>query len=409
MDNKDRLIKWIWLSLACGPGSLVPEMLYSAFGDIDAIYEASEEEYAEISEDIKCLTQLCSKSTERATYILKWCEIKKVTILTPDDPAYPVRLYETHGFPCVLYAFGNVPKIDKSLVFACVGTREMTEYGETNAYSITRDLAKEGAIIVSGLALGIDSICHRAALDVGGFTIAVLGCGIDTVYPPQNRALMTEIARKGLILTEFPIETQPSKFNFPIRNRIISGISNATIVFEAAEKSGSLITVNYSVKQGRPVYALPGNAGNLSSLGTNGLLTKGVAKPFVNAGDIMINFKDQKKKAAAEKKQDHEATIVLKRSAGSQTVSKQRNDAVKDAGAAEDNPVRKTGNNPPITKLSTLEEQVYNTLSLTAPLSCEQIRIRAGLPISKVMAAISILEIKNLILRMPGGNYVRIK
>lgn len=434
MNNIDNLHRWVWLSLACGAGSPVPELLISVFGDIDSIYEADEEEYSEFDLKLPCLKALCDKSLDEAIRIVKWCEIKKVGILTPDDERYPSRLYGTHAFPAVLYYFGRVPEIDKRLTIAGVGTRQMTQYGSNNAYAICRDLAKEGAIIVSGLALGIDAVCHRAALDVGGMTVAVLGCGLDRAYPPQNRELMVEIARKGSIITEFAPGTEPLKKNFPMRNRIISGLSHATIVFEADENSGSLITARRAMKQGRPVYALPGNNGSLSSLGTNELLTNG-AFAVTKAGDILDNYKGYilnspgkvltkaPKLAASPSKKIVDGIEVVpenykKQKEVHQTEHAKKEITVHSAQPAEQKPVREPLMSKPvkntkekaeqlISALNLTERTLYEALSRTAPLTPDELT-GTGYPINKINAALTMLEVKGLILALPGGGYVKV-
>ncbi len=432
MNDISNLHRWVWLSLACGAGSTVPELLISVFGDIDSIYEATEDDYAELKLKLPCLTALCDKSLDEAMRIVKWCEMKKVGILTPDDGRYPSRLYSTHAFPAVLYYFGRIPEIDKRLTIAGVGTRQMTEYGSNNAYTICRDLAKEGAIIVSGLALGIDAVCHRAALDVGGMTVAVLGCGLDCAYPPQNRDLMVEIARKGTIFTEYPPGTEPFKKNFPMRNRIISGLSHATVVFEADENSGSLITARRAMKQGRPVYALPGNTGTLSSLGTNELLTNG-AFAVTKAGDILDNYKEYihnvpgKTLPKAPKLSPSPAKKIVD---GFETVPsgyKKPQSAPKSEQISVSVPVQPTAEQPPvkepllskpvkntkekaaqlISALNLTERTLYDALSRTEPLTSDELT-STGYPINKINAALTMLEIKGLILSMPGGGYVKV-
>lgn len=432
MNDISNLHRWVWLSLACGAGSTVPELLISVFGDIDSIYEAGEEEYAELELKLPCLTALCNKSLDQAVRIVKWCEQKRVGILTPDDPRYPSRLYGTHSFPAVLYYFGRIPEIDKRLTIAGVGTRRMTEYGSSNAYTICRDLAKEGAIIVSGLALGIDAVCHRAALDVGGMTVAVLGCGLDYAYPPQNRDLMVEIARKGTIFTEYAPGTEPLKMNFPMRNRIISGLSNATVVFEADENSGSLITARRAMKQGRPVYALPGNTGTLSSLGTNELLTNG-AFAVTKAGDILENFKEYilnipgKTVAKAPKlpkspvktivngfeavpdgyKKQKETELILNNKATSaSTPSQQIEKPEKEPLLSKPVINTKEKQEQLIAALNLTEKTIYGALSRTEPKTNDELT-STGYPINKINAALTMLEVKGLILSLPGG-YVKV-
>lgn len=437
MNDISTLHRWVWLSLACGAGSTVPELLISVFGDIDSIYEAQEEEYADLELKLPCMTALCDKSLDQAMRIVKWCEQKKVGILTPDDPRYPSRLYGTHAFPAVLYYFGRIPEIDKRLTIAGVGTRRMTEYGSNNAYTICRDLAKEGAIIVSGLALGIDAVCHRAALDVGGMTVAVLGCGLDYAYPPQNRDLMVEIARKGVIFTEYAPGTEPLKKNFPMRNRIISGLSNATVVFEADENSGSLITARRAMKQGRPVYALPGNTGTLSSLGTNELLTNG-AFAVTKAGDILENFKEYilnipgKTVAKAPKLPKAPAKTIVN---GFETVPNgykkpkitevDKPKKVESTVAVNTLPTKdqtvKPEREPLLSKpvintkekqeqliaaLNLTERTIYTALSRTEPKTNDELT-STGYPINKINAALTMLEVKGLILSLAGG-YVKV-
>lgn len=432
MDDIELLSKWVWLSIACGAGSKIPELLLAAFGGVEDIYEAGEDDFAELDMDLPCLDALCDKSLDRALYIIKWCEAKKVGILTPDDPRYPARLYEISAYPIVLYYFGRIPAIDKRLTIACVGTRRMTDYGANNAYAISRDLAKHGGIIVSGLALGIDSVCHRAALDVEGDTIAILGCGLDRAYPPQNRNLMVEIARHGTIFTEFAPFTKPMKPNFPMRNRIISGLSNATVVFEADEKSGSLITARHAKKQGRPVYALPGANGNLTAIGTNELLTSG-ARAVTCAGDILDDFKQlvfDDVRSVRTKFPDLKPSPVKRIVPGlGEMVPKglspenspfaEQNKAARDADIqASKNPpeqkpaapkrISKEKADKLISELSLLEETVYNALSRTEPRTCDQLT-GTGYPVNKILAALTMLEVKKLILSMPGGGFVRLQ
>ena len=426
MDDIQKLTKWVWLATACGAGSSLPDTLVSAFGDVESIYEATEEDFLDLDVKIPCLGALCDKSTERAARIVKWCEMKKVGILTIDDPRYPRKLYETQSYPAVLYYYGRIPEIDNRLAVACVGTRNITEYGRRNAYAITRDLAKEGAVIVSGLALGIDAICHRAALDVDGDTIAVLGCGLDRAYPPQNRDLMVEIARKGVIFTEYVPFTEPTKTNFPLRNRIISGLSDATVVFEADEHSGSLITARHAKRQGRPIYALPGNNGMLSSLGTNELLTNG-ARAVTKAGDILEDFKEYKnnsskssRNARAKVNAEQSRNTIRNAEMVAAGLFAKKPDILADVAAPTPAPEAVPEEPPkpsePLSKekadklkseLSLLESTVYNALSKTKPKTSDELT-ETGYPINKILAALTMLEIKKLILSMPGGGYVRV-
>ena len=165
----------------------------------------------------------------------------------------------------------------------------MTEYGKRSAYTITYDLAKCGAVIISGMALGIDGICHRAAIDAGGQTVAVLGCGIDRIYPAEHESLYNEITENGAVITEFKPGTPPAGYNFPLRNRILSGLSQGTFVIEADKRSGAMITARSAIFQCLYIFALPGKVGEMNSSGTNSLIQKG-AKMVTTALDILDEY-----------------------------------------------------------------------------------------------------------------------
>ncbi|HET6314772.1 MAG TPA: DNA-processing protein DprA [Chloroflexia bacterium] len=207
--------------------------------------------------------------------------------LSWEDDEYPQRLKETGSMPPVLYMLGEVTPQDAWAV-GIVGTRRATHYGKEATERITAGLVEAGVSVVSGLARGIDTVAHRAALEAGGRTLAVLGSGLDVVYPPENRNLARQITEEGLgaVLTEYPLGTQPDAVNFPPRNRIISGLSLGVLVVEAAEKSGALITVEFALEQGRDVFAVPGPLTSRLSEGTNSLIKKG-AKCVTQAADIL--------------------------------------------------------------------------------------------------------------------------
>lgn len=282
------LTKVLWLSLCCPAGSAEACRLIEAFGeDVDALYRASEEDYLALPGMKKELAdRLSDKNLDEAKRIEAFCDQYSIGLLPFYDPLYPKRLRRLPDYPPLLYLRGKLPKIDSEVAIATVGTRKMTEYGMENGYTISRDLARAGAIVVSGMASGIDTACHRGALDALGHTIAVLGCGINVVYPKQNAELMEEIAENGTLLTEYPPDTEPSGFHFPKRNRIISGLSLGTLVVEADEKSGAMITVRHAQKQGRDIFALPGKVGEMNSAGTNRLIKEG-ATVVTSALDIL--------------------------------------------------------------------------------------------------------------------------
>ncbi len=286
----NHLVYWIWLSLRCGAGSELGSYLLAHFGTPKAVFEASEKElYAVEGIDRNIAETLLDRDLAYVQKILTYCERNNVGIMTLESELYPERLRAIYAKPLVLYYRGRVPDLDDNLLIACVGTRKCSETGEENAYRLGCDLAEAGAIVVSGMAKGIDSAAQKGALDMGGHTIAVLGCGIDRCYPSENEALMARIAEKGTVITEFAPGTAPNGKNFPIRNRIISGLSRATVVVEADERSGALITAKNAERQGRDVFAYPGGAMDLLSEGTNMLIKNG-ATLVTSALDILVEY-----------------------------------------------------------------------------------------------------------------------
>ena len=208
---------------------------------------------------------------------------KYVTML---DEAYPQNLLYIEDKPAVLYYKGEFDEEADKNSIAFVGSRKCTDYGRWACKNLAESIAMAGITTVSGLAYGIDATCHKATLDVGKRTIGVIGCGIDKIYPKQNRDLYRRIEENGLILSEFPLGTEPIAFNFPRRNRIISGISLGTVVIEAKEKSGTMITVRCALEQGKEVFAVPGNINSIYSKGTNKMIQEG-AKLVLSPEDII--------------------------------------------------------------------------------------------------------------------------
>lgn len=282
---------WLWLSLRISPGSAASDLVLSHF-DYDAkeVFKAKPEALHAIA-DLKpeLADLLADKDLDETRDIYQWCIANNVGLLPYDSPLYPERLRRIPRAPLLLYYKGKLPNFDQNVCIATVGTRRMTEYGKRQGYVISRDLAIGGAIVVSGMALGIDTVCHRGSLDAGGHTVAVLGCGIDRVYPRENTELMEEIILNGTIFTEFKPGTAPIGSNFPIRNRIISGLSQGTLVIEADEKSGAMITARDALRQGRDIFALPGKVGEQNSYGTNSLIRDG-AKMVTTAVDILEEY-----------------------------------------------------------------------------------------------------------------------
>ncbi len=282
---------WLWLSLKFKPGSATCDNLLHYFGnDPKAIYEADTQAIDAFRPNDKQLVAVLSdKSLAEANRILDFCERENIGLLTPDSKHYPSSLMRITGRPPVIYYKGRLPDFSAHPTIGVVGTRDVTPYGSSAAYTISHDLASAGAIVVSGLALGTDTAAHRGALDACGHTVAFLGCGIDVVYPRVNEKLMREMMSRGTVMTDYPPGSRPEGWHFPIRNRLISGISHGVLVIEAPDQSGALITASHALKQGKLLYAVPGKVGELASVGTNKLIRNG-AKMVTNASDILSDF-----------------------------------------------------------------------------------------------------------------------
>ena len=213
--------------------------------------------------------------------------VNKIKTITVGDEAYPENLMHIYGKPQTLYVLGNEKLLDAQSI-AIIGCRKASSYGLKSAYKFGYELAKKGICVVSGFARGIDSYAHKGALAAKGATIAVLGCGLDVVYPPENVDLYKQIVmNNGAIITEYPLGSRPEKHHFPARNRIISGLSDGVLVVEAKERSGTLITVEYALEQGKNVYAIPGNITSENSYGTNELIKEG-AIPITKIEDFEL-------------------------------------------------------------------------------------------------------------------------
>ncbi len=217
--------------------------------------------------------------------VMEKLEKRAIAVRTWDDPNYPRLLRDVANPPPVIYMQGQL-RNDVEWAVAVVGTRRASSYGKEAARRLSADLARNQITVVSGLAKGIDTVAHSATLEAGGYTIAVLGCGLDYVYPPENRALSARIVEQGALVSEYPLGTPPESGNFPPRNRIISGLSLGTVVVEAGKRSGALITASFALEQGREVFAVPGNIYNRGSKGTNRLIFEG-AHPVADVRDIL--------------------------------------------------------------------------------------------------------------------------
>lgn len=285
-----------------------------------------------------------------------------VNFICHDDPGYPENLLQVFDPPPVVFIKGSLVSPDK-LSVAVVGSRKPSPYGLLVAEKLAKDLAALGITVVSGMARGIDTAGHKGALAGSGRTVAVLGCGPDVVYPRENVKLMDKIVDNGAVISEYPLGTPPEPWHFPARNRIISGLSLGTVVVEAAEKSGALITADFALEQGRDVMAVPGNVVSPLSRGPHKLIRQG-ARLVEGAGDIIDEM-------------GLERLFPIPEESAGRTA-----------------------------KMSVEEESVYRLLSLE-PVTLDELIDRTGFPPQKVMAALMYLEIKGLTRQMPGKLYVR--
>lgn len=439
------LLKWIWLSLICNPGTKSADRLFTYLGhDVDRIYSATPEEYKQIPHlSAQKIAELSNKDLSRAKEILAYCSNYQIGILTQDHEEYPSRLRMIPYPPLLLYVRGKFPDMEHSFCVAMVGTRTMTEYGQHNTYLMAHGLSKGGAIIVSGIAKGVDGIAHRGCLDAGGTTVAVLGCGVDRCYPPEHTQLMADILRQGAVISEYPPFTPPYGKNFPIRNRIISGLCQATLVTEANGISGALITARDALMQGRDLYALPGKVGEQNSVGVNQLLKHG-ALPATDALDILKeyqkfypekinlaavplagirskNIKSPIKRlepmrqgtayAGYDQYNSRTEGVTIPKSSSKPAVPRQKPDVdwKKDAAL----PIQEVKKAPAIPAeqiqlppLTPKEKEVYDRISGETGISADELTT-GSLSVRDVLSAVTTLEIKGLIQALPGGVYIR--
>ena len=296
-DNKRY---WVWLNSVPGIGAVKSKKLLEYFEDPHNVWDAKENELRTLdfltkTDIINLIDKEYRENVERHLYNIYKNNIEIISI---KDEVYPYYLKNIYDPPVILFAKGSINKEEKYL--AIVGSRKATSYGLKMAQTISSELAKYGITVVSGMARGIDTLAHRGALNANGRTVAVLGCGVDIVYPIENSKLKEAIIENGACMSEYLPGTPPNANNFPARNRIISGMALGVVVIEAGERSGSLITANFALDQGREVFALPGNVNSINSAGTNKLIKEG-AKMVTGIDDILeeinMSFNEEKVKS----------------------------------------------------------------------------------------------------------------
>ncbi|NCB29165.1 MAG: DNA-protecting protein DprA [Clostridia bacterium] len=282
---------WLWLA---SRGTVSPRLaaeLLSSFGTVERIYAADRHTLTQTEGLTKAqVDALCNKDTRAADRIAADCDRLGVTILAQTDAGYPDRLRQIADPPVVLYVRGALPDLDRVACVSVVGKRKASAYGLVAARKLSAALSRAGFVIVSGMAAGVDGAANRAAIEAGGTTVAVLGCGIDVCYPPEHRRLMEDIALSGALVSEYPPGTPPERHHFPARNRIISGMTPGTLVIEAGRGAGSLITADCALEQGRDVFAVPGLIDMPSFEGSNDLIASGAARLVQDARPIIREY-----------------------------------------------------------------------------------------------------------------------
>ena len=382
-SGRETQLYWLGLHLIPGLGARNALKLVRSFGDPQAVFHASLSELKSCGLRAAIAEAVHSGITfeDAATELEKVCQAG-IEIVSYQDPRYPRCLKEIFDPPILLYARGRAELLSGHNL-AVVGSRRPSPYGMSVAQKLGRELVQTGLVVVSGMARGVDSLAHRGALDAGGSTIAVLGCGVDVVYPRENEKLAQRIVKGGLIVSEFRLGSTAFPQNFPIRNRIISGISLGVIVVEGAQYSGSLITARLALDQGREVFAVPGNIVSKQSWGPNLLIKQG-AKLVQEPTDVLEDLPlDVRRELAQAAKPDPAE-------AGDETSSPAQASIWQDS-------------------LSRLAKQLFSLLRVDSSMHIDEvIRHYEDHSASEILSALSELELFGLAKQLPGKHFVRV-
>ena len=363
MVNADELKYWVAFSGIPGVGRVRVAQLREHFGSLQDAWKAPEGKLKQAGLDSRSVDALVTLRPRISVDAeMEKLERHRVNALICEDPRYPSRLKEIYDYPAVLYVKGSLPAEDESCL-AIVGTRRPTVYGRQVTEEVVTDMARSSIPIISGLARGIDSVAHRSALDAGGKTVAVFGSGLDIVYPAENARLAQAIIDHGALVSEYPLGVKPKAENFPLRNRIMSGLSLGVLVVEAGERSGALITAQQAIEQDREVFAIPGSILSPASQGTNRLIQEG-AKLVRNYADIL---------------QELNLTIVVQQA------------EIKEFSPANE-----------------VESAILKQLS-SEPSHIDEVCRRSGLTMPEVSSTLAMLELKGIARQVGNMNYVLIR
>ena len=392
-------VPWIRLQSALGAGAALSEII-EYFGSAKALFDAGETEWRMSPVLVpRQIEKLCESTEAQANEVLATCKMNGWQVVPYDDPHYPERLRSIFNPPAVLYVDGELPDIDNSIVIGIVGTRRASDYAVKAADVMSRGIAERGAIVASGGALGVDTAAHNGAMLAGGKTIAVLGCGLGTKYLMENKPLRDAVVKNGALITEFQPFTPASKYTFPIRNRIISGISLGVLVVEASVKSGSLITANYALEQGRDVFALPCSILDPAFAGTNKLIDDGAivaTKPL----DLLYPYAEE----YGVKIDEVKSVGKIMRETGDKSANvygKARDISFDNLQAGRK---KREARQKAAAELSGKTKAVFNVLGEEYQ-SADEISRAAGLSIGEALTALTALEIAGLAASAGGKRY----
>ena len=412
------LLHWIWLAHRPGVGDRLKVRLLQHFRDPEDIYFADEESYRHVEGmTAEAAEALQDKSLAAAETTLEACRKEGLRLLTFQDAAYPSKLKHIADPPILLYYKGQLPDFDALPMIGVVGTRKASAYGMQTAKRMGYQIAKCGGIVVSGMAYGIDGMAMSGALTAGEMTVGVLGCGADIVYPPSNRGLFRDVETYGCILSEFAPGTQPARWTFPKRNRIISGLSNGVLVVEAPEGSGALITANHALEQGRDVFVVPGNIDQPGFVGSHRLLREGAT--LVSSGwDILSEYEPLYPKQICRNEKPSCQTVYPDEMAKvlSETEKNPLKVAQKPSAPGKSKALKKilekksidnsateaySDVNTVLPKLSAEEQMIVDQLS-TGERLVDDVIAETGLTTGKILALLTMLELKGVVKRLPG-------
>ncbi len=400
----EKEIYWLWLQGVSGYAKPVKKLL-NTFGDARAVYEASSAELKDAhiqGYGPKVIGRMKDEDIEKYYDTYDFCRKHRIHIITPDSEFYPKRLLEIENFPLALYVRGDYTCLDSENALGVIGSRTPSQYGEEATETIVSQLCDNGVLIVSGGALGIDSIAHRTAIECGGRTVLVMGCGHGSGYLPENSALRKRVAENGALITEFPPYANVTPATFPQRNRIISGMTSGVVIAEAAKLSGTFSTARHAIKQGRDLFVLPGDIKSGNYEGSNQLITEG-AKPVFSAKDIIpwakVKKNNEPKTGKPFENIDLEASSYKKRGKKKSSVKEKTERIIE----KDEKNIEKSEKNTPET-ISKNAEIVYNIMS-DGICDSDSIIRESGLEVRKVLSALTELEMDGIIVKVSADSY----